>query len=82
MNFEAITKGKWTWQDGKKRSVLDYVLASQGIADSVTQMTVDDEGWFDIGSDHNLMFWESRGLEEVGGVKASETKRRVKHNWV
>ena len=44
-----------------KRSVLDYVLASQGIADSVTQMTVDDEGWFDIDSDHNLMFWESRG---------------------
>ena len=44
MNFEAITKGKWTWQGGKKRLVLDYVLASQGIADSVTQMTVDDEG--------------------------------------
>ena len=29
------------------------------------------------------MFWESRGPEEeVGGVKASETKQRVKHSWV
>ena len=46
-------------------------------------MTVDDEGWFDIGSDHSLMFWESRGLEgEVGGIKASKTKQRVKHRWV
>ena len=61
VNFEAITKGKWTWQGGKKRSVIDYVLASQGIAYSVTQMTVDDERWFDIGSDHNLIFWEIRG---------------------
>ena len=51
MNFEAIPKGKWTWQDGKKKSAL-YVLASQGIADSVTQKIVDNDGWFDIDSDH------------------------------
>ena len=32
---------------------------SQELADSTSGMTIDDDEWFDIGSDHNLIFWES-----------------------
>ena len=32
---------------------------SDGLTDNTTQMVIDDDGWFDIGSDHNLLFWES-----------------------
>ena len=59
MNFADFTRGKWTWQGREKQSVLDYILMSQELADSTSSMTIDDDGWFDIGSDHNLMFWES-----------------------
>ena len=59
LNFEDSTRGKWTWQGREKQSVLDYILMSQELADSTSGMTIDDDGWFDIGSDHNLIFWES-----------------------
>ena len=59
MNFADFTRGKWTWQGREKQSVLDYILMSQELAGSTSSMTIDDDGWFDIGSDHNLMFWES-----------------------
>ena len=32
---------------------------SQELADSTSGMTIDDDGWFDIGSDHYLIFWEN-----------------------
>ena len=59
LNFQVFTRGKWTWHGGEKKSVLDYVLMSDGLADNTTQMVIGDDGWFDIGSDHNLLFWES-----------------------
>ena len=77
MNFADFTKGKWTWQGREKQSVLDYILMSQELADSTSSMTIDDNGWFDIGSDHNLMFWESNDsykMEQRSGEEASSLK--------
>ena len=42
-------------REGKSSQYLDYVLMSQELADSTSGMTVDDDGCFDIGSDHNLI---------------------------
>ena len=48
-------------------------------------MTIDDDGWFDIGSDHNLMFWDSirrtgdNGSE--GAEKGRATQRCEKSIW-
>ena len=50
---------------------------SQELADSTSSMTIDDDGWFDIGSDHNLMFWESNDsykMEQRSGEEASSLK--------
>ena len=59
LNFEDSTRGKLTWQGREKQSVLDFVLMSQELADSTSGMTIDDDRWFDIGNDHNMIFWES-----------------------
>ena len=81
MNFEHCTRGKWTWHGRGKRSVLDYVLMTQGMADRTTQVTVDDDGWFDIGSDHNLIFWETLGeREDDSGVDMGTSRRRRENN--
>ena len=60
---------------GQRQAVsFNYVLMSQEVADSTSSMTIDDDGWFDIGSDHNLMFWESNDsykMEQRSGEEAS-----------
>ena len=61
----------------RKQSVLDYILMSQELADSTSSMTIDDDGWFDIGSDHTLMFWESNDrhkMEQRSGEEAISLK--------
>ena len=57
MNWQPGVVGKWTWGCGSKQSVLDYVLVSEWWVDRVSRFSVDDEGFFDIGSDHNLLLW-------------------------
>ena len=61
-----------------------FWLATQ--ADNTTQMVVDDDVWFDIGSDHNICcFWkvfvalEHYGSGGVGKEKA--TRRCEKNIW-
>ena len=56
MNWQPGVAGKWTWASGGQLSVLDYVLLSRGLVERIDRFVVDDEGFFDIGSDHNLMF--------------------------
>ena len=84
MNFADFTRGKWTWQGREKQSVLDYILMSQELADSTSSMTIDDDGWFDIGSDHNLMFWESNDsykMEQRSGEEASSLKGQCRDSF-
>ena len=45
----------------------------------IDQFLVDKEGWFDVGSDHNLKFW-SFGKEEYGLENRKKCKRNKK-DW-
>ena len=58
-----------------------FWLATQ--PDNTTQMSVDDDGWFDIGSDLNLLFLESVcsfGKNGSWGVGKEKTTRRCEKN--
>ena len=57
MNWQPGVAGKWAWASCGQHSVLDYVLLSGGLVERIDWFVVDDEGFFDIGSDNNLMFW-------------------------
>ena len=79
MNWQPGVAGKWTWASGGQHSVLDYVLLSGGLVERIDRFVVDDEGFFDIGSDHNLMFWYiGTGKEETVSPKV---KRKVRTEW-
>ena len=79
MNWQPGVAGKWTWASGGQHSVLDYVLLSGGLVERIDRFVVDDEGFFDIGSDHNLMFWYiGTGKEETVSPKV---KRKVRKEW-
>ena len=44
MNKEAWCKGKWTWMQGEKRSIIDYVLGDDQVTPYITEMVILDEG--------------------------------------
>ena len=80
MNWQPGVSGKWTWGSGGKHAVLDYVLLSRGFVERVDRFVVDDEGFLDIGSDHNLLFWYvGTGKEREPG--SPKVKKKVRKEW-
>ena len=41
-------EGKWTWESGEKRSVVNYILVPQDLK----KMIIEGNGQLDTGSDH------------------------------
>ena len=41
-----------------KKSTLDYISTLQWWVEHTRNLLIDEEGWFDMGSDHNLMLWK------------------------
>ena len=54
-NCTKMCFGKITWQRGAQKSTIDYLLGSQTLMSQVRKMTVDEEGNFHFGSDHNVL---------------------------
>ena len=80
MNWEPEVAGKWTWGCEQKQSVLDYVLMSAWWVDRTSRFCIDDEGFLDIGSDHNVLLWHAvpeRGREEP----VREKRKRKYKEW-
>ena len=48
--------GRWTWESGVRKSVIDYMLFGKAII--AVEMVVEDSGKLDVGSDHNLIWSE------------------------
>ena len=55
MNWSPVATEKFTWESRSTRCMLDYVLVSETWVKVIDQFLVDEEGWFDVGSDHNLI---------------------------
>ena len=51
-----LTKGIWTRQRGKSKTVVDYVAMSEEHLHTVKMLEIDDCGKYGGGSDHNWMF--------------------------
>ena len=73
---ETIASGRVTWQSRDSVSAIDYMLANVEAREYVMSMSVDEEGSFNVGSDHNLLLVEysCRKLEDNKRVN----KRRKK----
>ena len=54
----TIAEGKVTWQSNMLSSAIDYVLVNQEARMFIEELKVDEEGVFDIDSDHNALICE------------------------
>jgi hypothetical protein len=73
-NWLPVTVGKWTRMQGDKKSVLDYWLLEGVVAKRVNRIFIDDQGMYDIPSDHNVMLVEIR-------MEGWEGTRRARFGW-
>ena len=44
-----------TWFNDKYESAIDYILVNESARNRVVEMSIDEEGIFDINTDHNFM---------------------------
>ena len=51
-----VCVGKWTWESGEKKSVLDHMLFGKGL--DVIKIIVEDSGNLNIGSNDDLIWGE------------------------
>ncbi|KAH6946036.1 hypothetical protein HPB50_011279 [Hyalomma asiaticum] len=54
-NLRDDCEGEFTWCARNSRSCIDYVLISPKLSRHVTSVTIDEDGKFSVGSDHNRM---------------------------
>ncbi|KAH6948251.1 hypothetical protein HPB50_023301 [Hyalomma asiaticum] len=54
-NLRDDCEGEFTWCARNSRSCIDYVLMSPKLSRHVTSVTIDEDGKFSVGSDHNRM---------------------------
>jgi len=83
MNWRQGVVGRWTWSCGNKQSVLDYVLVSEWWEERISRFSIDDEGFLDIGSDHNVLLWYTRdgGRSETSVQQKARRKGRREWKW-
>ncbi|KAH7963682.1 hypothetical protein HPB52_022410 [Rhipicephalus sanguineus] len=53
VNLRANCEGCFTWCARSSRSTIDYALVTAKLAARITQIHIDEEGQFSLGSDHN-----------------------------
>ena len=61
--------------------MLDYVLVSSGWVEKIIYFNIDDEGYLDIGSDHNLLFWYFIGQRTGDNMRYRHNDRKVRSEW-
>ena len=52
---ETIADGRITWQGRDSQSAIDYILSNAEARERIMNMSIDEEGGFNIGTDHNLL---------------------------
>ena len=50
---------------------------SEWFVDRISRFSIDDEGFFDVGSGHNLLLWHVVWLER-GGTEGGKRKRKFR----
>ena len=57
---ETLAKGRVTWCVRGQESAIDYMIVNGKMREIVNSMWIDEDGWIDIVSDHNMLVAECR----------------------
>ena len=84
----TIGQGKVTWKGRQFESAIDYMLVNQVAREKIKELIVDEEGDFDIDTDHNALIlsyqWgnnDKRNNREVGTGNGNIIPRRSDFYW-
>ena len=66
----TMADGKVTWRARENESAIDYMLVNEGARRNIRKMVIDEEGEWDINTDHNVLCIEVC-------IRKSDKKERV-----
>ena len=62
VNGSPVAKGRWTWMNGQRRSLIDYILIGGAYGENdILEMRVEDMGGVEIPTDHKLVWINING---------------------
>jgi hypothetical protein len=77
MNLEilnqTISEGRVTWSVKERQSAIDYILVNERARSKIKSMNIDEEGEWDLNTDHNVM-----SLRYECGVQVEQKKDKVR----
>lgn len=76
LNCHESCSGRYTWQRGNLKSVIDYALATDGIFNEIESVTIDELALYDVGSDHNAVV-----IQGQAGMSADIQKPLPRVKW-
>ena len=82
----TMADGKVTWRTGEYESAIDYVLVNEIVRRNIRKMVIDEEGEWDVNTDHNVIWIElyvgKRGKNETVKSVKKRCKWRLNNvNW-
>ena len=73
---ETIAEGKVTWRGRESKSAIDYVLVNENARENISGMWIDEEGEFDVSSDHGLLH-----IKYLCDIDKVEPKKKKGCKW-
>ncbi len=79
----TIGEGQVTWNAREARSAIDYVLVNSRARECISRMWIDEDGEYDITTDHNMLVVEYRSEKKQKDVVVKKKRKwRIKDaNW-
>ena len=74
----TMADGKVTWRARENESAIDFVLANEGARRNIRKMVIDEEGEWDVNTDHNVLWVEFCFGKSVEKEKVESGKKRCR----
>ena len=71
----TMADGKVTWRVRENESAIDFVLANEGARRNIRKMVIDEDGEWDVNTDHNVL-WVEFCIGKSDKKKSIESKNK------
>ena len=71
-----------TWFNDKYESAIDYILVNESARNRVVEMSIDEEGIFDINTDHNVMVLKYKILNSKYNFQNKQSIQHQGDRWL
>lgn len=77
LNCSKLCSGKITWSRGNLKSTIDYMLCSDDFMNRVSNLVIDEERKYGLGSDHNVLLLTLNVKKCIDNCNKSKNTKKI-----